>query len=182
MNVLEAINRRKSVRDYLDYEIDEKDVKSIVDSGGKAPKAGSFQITVVTNKELLNKINNYTIEGMKNSGNDFFAEKANTPGYNPLYSAPLVIFFSAPDENVFGALTVSAAAENAILAATALGYGTCYLVSPTFAFQTSAKDELIKELQLPHSFNPICAISIGKEGENNITNPQEEIDNVNFVK
>ncbi|MDR2623105.1 MAG: nitroreductase family protein [Methanobrevibacter sp.] len=182
MNVLDAINKRKSVRDYLTDEVDEKDIKTIVDAGKKAPKAGPFQITVVTNKELLNKINDHTIEGMKNSGNDFFVERASTPGYNPLYKAPLVIFFSAPDENIFGGLTASVSAENMILTAISLGYGTCYLASPNFAFQTSARDELIKELQLPPNLNPICAVSIGKEGENKFGTPQEEVDNVNFVK
>ncbi|MDR1819118.1 MAG: nitroreductase family protein [Methanobrevibacter sp.] len=182
MDIFEVINKRRSVRNYLPDEVDEKDLKIIVDAGKKAPKAGPFQITVVTNEELLRKINEFTIDGMKNSGNDLLVEKANTPECNPIYDAPLLILFSAPDENVFGGLTASAAAENVILAATGLGYGTCYLVSPTFAFQTSKKDELIKELQLPADFNPLIAVSIGKEGENKFGVPQEEINNVNYVK
>ncbi|GAA5819621.1 MAG: nitroreductase family protein [Methanobrevibacter sp. CfCl-M3] len=182
MDIFEVINKRKSVRNYLSDEVDEKDLDIIIDAGKKAPKAGLFQITVVTNKELLKKINEFTIDGMKNSGNDFLVERANTPGYNPLYNAPLLVFFSAPDENIFGGLTASAAAENVILAATGLGYGTCYLASPTFAFQTSGKDELIKELQLPAGFNPLVAVSIGKEGASESGVPQEEVDNVNYIE
>jgi nitroreductase len=182
MSILEVIEKRRSVRDYLDEEIDEKDLKIIVETGKKAPKAGPFHITVVTNKKILKQISDLTLEGMKNSGNDFFIEKAETPGYNPTYNTHALIIFSAPDENPFGGLTTSAAAENVILAATDLGYGTCYLISPTLAFATSKKDELLKSLQIPAGFNPICAVSIGKEGKNNEETPREELDNVNYIK
>jgi nitroreductase len=182
VSVLEVIEKRESVRDYLDEKVNEEDLKTIVETGKKAPKAGPFHITVVTNKELLNQISKLTTEGMINSGVEFLIEKAETLGYNPTYNTPSLIIFSAPDENVYGALTISAAAENVILAARELGYGTCYLISPTLAFSTPKKDELIKSLQIPAGFNPICAVSVGKEGPNNEHPPREELDNINYVK
>jgi nitroreductase len=182
MNVIEVIEKRKSIRDYLDEEVDKEDLKIIVEAGRKAPQTGPFHITVVTNKELLKQISDSGLEGMKNSGEDLFVEKSGIPGFNPTYNAPSLIIFSAPDENPFGKLTTSVVAENVILMATDLGYGTCYLISPVFAFKTSKKDELFKSLQIPTGFNPICMVSIGKEGKYTEGEPKEEVDNVNYVE
>ncbi|MDR3291755.1 MAG: nitroreductase family protein [Methanobrevibacter sp.] len=182
MDTLEVINKRKSVRNYLKTKVDEKDLKIIAETGKKAPKAGEFHITVVSNEEILKKIDELSLKGMKNSGNDFLIERAETPGYHPLYDTPALIIFSAPDENVYGGLTTSAAAENVVLAAISLDYGTCYLISPTLAFTTPERSELIKTLQIPDNFNPICAVSIGKEGESEDIPSQEEINNINYVK
>ncbi|MDR0911661.1 MAG: nitroreductase family protein [Methanobrevibacter sp.] len=182
MSIFEVIEKRKSIRSYLDEAIDSDDLKKIVETGKKAPQAGEFQITVIENKELITKINDLALEGMKNSGNDFLMERANIPGYQPLYGTPVLVILSAPEEG-YGQINTALAAENIILSATELGYGTVYLITPTLAFLGDEKKELLKELNIPEGYVPINGIAIGKQGADDIpTPPAEEIDNINYIK
>lgn len=178
----EVIKKRKSVRSYLDEEINDDDLKKIAKSGQIAPKAGEFQITIIKNKNIVKEINDLALNAMKNSGNEFLEERAAIPGYQPLYGAPVLILLSAPDENEYGGLTSSCAAENMILTATNLGLGSCYMITPTLAFLVKS-EELSKKLNLPKGFKVLCGIAIGKEGPSEDMNPElEKIDNVNFVE
>ncbi|KZX15948.1 NADPH-dependent oxidoreductase [Methanobrevibacter cuticularis] len=181
MELFDVINKRKSVRNYLDEDIDEDSLKKIAKAGQIAPIAGEFQITIIKNKEIVKKINDIALEAMKNSGNEFLEERAAIPGYQPIYNAPVLAILSAPEENVYGGLTVSCVAENMILAATDLGLGSCYMITPTLAFMSTEKDELSKEIGLPKGFNPICAVAIGKEGTDELNVEREEVDNVKFI-
>ncbi|KZX14545.1 nitroreductase family protein [Methanobrevibacter curvatus] len=182
MSVFEVIENRKSVRSYLDEEVNEEELKKIVETGKKAPQAGEFQITVIQNKNLIAKINDLALTGMKNSGNDFLVERASIEGYQPLYNAPVLVLLSAPEEG-HGDINTALASENIILAATELGYGTVYLVTPTLAFLGEEREGLLKELNLPNGFIPVNGIAIGKEGVETIQSPPaEDIDNINYVK
>jgi nitroreductase len=182
MEVFEAIEKRKSVRSYLDESVDGEDLKKIIETGKKAPQAGEFHITVIENKEIIQEINDLALEGMKNSGNDFLVERANIEGYEPLYGTPVLVILSGPEEG-YSQINTALASENIILAATALGYGTVYLITPTLAFIGEEKDTLVKKLNIPEGYVPINGIAIGKEGEEKVPSPPAEIlDNVNYVK
>ncbi|WP_066973398.1 nitroreductase family protein [Methanobrevibacter filiformis] len=182
MSIFNVIEKRRSIRSYLDENVNEDDLKKIVDTGKIAPIAGEFQITVVQNKDLIQKINDVALDTMKNSGNEFLESRAAIPGYQPLYGAPTLILLSAPEENIYGALTTSAAAENIILAATALEYGTCYAITPTLPFISPAGDEIAKELGLPEGFKVLIGVLIGKADESEEIAERAELDNINYVK
>jgi nitroreductase len=87
MNVTEAIMARKSIRAYLDKPIPTNILDQIIEAGRWAPNAGSFQISVITNNELRQKINDETLKYMLAS-EGFAKERASLPGYQPLYGAP----------------------------------------------------------------------------------------------
>jgi FMN reductase [NAD(P)H] len=182
MEFCDVIKKRKSVRNYSDENVSDEDLKKIAKAGQIAPRAGEFQLTFIQNKELINKINNCALEVMKNSDNEFLKERAAIPGYQPLYGAPVIILLSAPDENVYGNLTVACAAENMILTATNLGLGSCFMVTPTLSFMSYKKEELLKELSIPKGFNPLCGIAIGKAGSEKMALEEDNVDNLNFVK
>lgn len=61
------------------------------------------------------------------------------PQFNPIYGAPVAVVVStdkAEDPNTAGMARANAACagENMLIAATELGLGSCYLESPTLAF------------------------------------------------
>ena len=98
MNISEAIAKRKSVRAYLDKPVPADDLARIVEAGQWAPNAGPFQISVVRNAGLRQRINDRTLDAMVHSGNAFLQQRASLPGYQPIYGAPVLILLSAPDE------------------------------------------------------------------------------------
>jgi len=133
MNVSEAIAKRKSVRAYEDKPISADFLKRVVEAGQWAPNAGPFQISVIQNARLRQRINDRALGAMIHSGNEFSQRRASLPGYQPIYGAPVLILLSAPADAPFGTANTALAAENMLLEATGLGLGSCYLVSPTRA-------------------------------------------------
>jgi FMN reductase [NAD(P)H] len=161
MDVPEAIRKRCSVRAYEDRKLPDDMVARIVESGQWPPNAGPYQITVIRNAALRQKINDRALNAMINSDNEFARQRAALPGYQPLYSAPVLILLSAPADSPFGAMNTALAAENMLLEATGLGLGSCYLVSPTRALNGEANGDLSKEAGVPEGYAVQCAVIAG---------------------
>lgn len=178
METFEAINLRKSVRGYQEKQICDEDLEKILDVANKAPNAGAFHITVVQNPEFIREINDRTKENMLAS-EGFMKERASIPGYEPLYGAPTLIVLSTP-EVPFSEINVACSITTMSIAATDLGIGSCYVVSP---IQTLVEDYYLERLELPEGFVPISGLLLGYESENGIPGtPKEEIDNINCIK
>lgn len=178
METLQILASRKSVRSYLPQAVEQDKLDAVVAAGNQAPNAGPFQMAVVRDQAYLKQINAAALSAMKNSGNDFLMERAALDGYQPLYGAPVMIVLSAPSEG-YGQVNVACAATNMTIAATALGLGSCYVVTPTLALD--GKNELSGKLNLPEGFIPLCAVLLGYEGNGGFSSPREKVDNVNYV-
>lgn len=161
MNVSEAIAKRKSVRAYLDKPVLAEDLAKIVEAGQWAPNAGEFQISVIRDAGLRQRINDLTQDAMVNSGIDFLQQRVSLPGYQPLYGAPVLILLSGPTEAPYSAANTSLAAENMLLQATELGLGSCYIVSPTLALNAGSHRALAQEAGIPEGFELQCAVIVG---------------------
>jgi len=161
MNVSEAIAKRKSVRAYEDKPIPADVLKKIVEAGQWAPNFGPFQISVIQNAGLRQRINDRTLDAMAHSGNAFAQQRASLPGYQPLYGAPVLILLSAPADALFGAANTALAAENMLLEATGLGLGSCYLASPTRALNGESNPDLVREAGVPKGYTVQCAVIVG---------------------
>ncbi len=160
MDVTEAITKRKSVRAYEDRQVPADVLARIMEAGQWAPNEGPFQISVIENAGLRQKINDRTLDAMVNSGNEFPRQRASLPGYQPLYGAPVLVLLSAPADGPFSAVNAALAAENMLLEATGLGLGSCYLVSPTRALNGDDKD-LAQEAGVPEGYAVQCAVIVG---------------------
>lgn len=159
MNTIETICSRKSVRNYTGENLTTDKLNIILKAANASPvgmgQFDSLHLTVITNKELLNKIEKVT------------AEMFGKPDMHPLYNAPTLVLVSSKEpapmmENV----TYSNAAimvHNMALAATELGVGSCYIWGAVAA--TSHNPAILSELKLPEGFIPCCAICLGKTEE-----------------
>jgi len=183
MNVSEAITARKSVRAYLDKPVPNDDLAKIVEAGQWAPNAGVFQISVIRNAGLRQKINQLTLDAMTHSGIEFLQQRASLPGYQPLYGAPVLILLSAPEKAPYSTVNAALAAENMLLAATGLGLGSCYLVSPTLALNSHENRELAREAGIPDGYILQCAIIAGYAAAENKFTADERVKkgSVNYV-
>jgi nitroreductase len=161
MNVSEAIKNRESVRAYLDKPVLADDLSKIVEAGQWAPNAGEFQISVIRNAGLRQRINDLTYDAMVNSGIEFLQQRASLPGYQPLYGATVLILLSGPAEAPYSGVNTALAAENMLLEATELGLGSCYLVSPTLALNAGENRALAQEAGIPDGYALQCAVLVG---------------------
>ena len=161
MNISEAIEKRESVRAYLEQEIPIKDLEKIIEAGRWAPNAGPFQISVIRNAALLQKINDRAYDGMVKSDNKFMQHRASLPGYQPLYGAPVLVLLSGPSDAPFSSVNAALAAENMILQAIELGLGTCYIISPSLAFNGKKNQDLAQEAGIPDKYKFQCGIIVG---------------------
>ncbi|MDR3645201.1 MAG: nitroreductase family protein [Clostridia bacterium] len=182
MNTMEAIAARKSVRAYGPQPIEKRAMEAIVDAGQSAPNAGPFQITVIEKSGLLRRLSERAKAGMLNSGVEFLIERASLPGYDPIYGAPALFLLSAPKDGPYGAANTSLAAENMILAATELGLGTCYLITPTLAFRGEGRAELAAESGIPEGYEVLCAVAAGSPAGDAFVVPKKAKGQVNYVR
>ena len=147
--VLENIHNRKSVRQYTAEPVSEEHIQTMLKAAMAAPSAVNYQpwrFVVVTEREQL----------------DAMAEVL--PFARMLKQAPLAIIVCGETlwfegkENIFWQQDCSAATQNLLLAAEALGLGAVWTgVYPDP--QRSA--ELSAFLGLPETVQPLCAIPIG---------------------
>lgn len=178
MDAFKALESRKSVRGYQERAVEQEKLERIAAAANQAPNAGPIQVTVIRDKEYLKQINDVALTAMKNSGNDFLMSRANLPGYQPLYGAPVLVLVSAPD-GPYSQANASCAATAMTIAAVDLGLGSCYVVTPTLALD--GKNDLSSKLSLPEGFKPICGVLLGYAGSEGAPGHREKTSNINFV-
>ncbi len=146
--ILENIASRTSIRQFTSEPVSEQQIETLLKAAMAAPSALNRQpwrFVVVTDREQLSAM----------------AEKM---PYARLETAPVAVV-------VCGDVTVSekfwvhdcaAAAENILLAATALGLGTVWT-----AASDGERTEIVREaLGLPSYVHPLCVIPVGHPAEN----------------
>lgn len=182
MQVLNAIELRKSVRTYAPKPVEAEKLEVIIKAGSLAPVFGRFHMTVIENQRLLQEINDTTLDMMKHSGDEFLEKRAAAEGYNPLYGAPVLIVLSAPngnDSNGFNMANVSCAAENMIIEATELDLGSCFVMGPMIAF---VNPELAKKTKIPEGYIPLVGVLVGCPLEGLESNKRNISNNVTYLR
>ena len=150
MDCIEAIRTRRSVRQFASDPINPKDLETILEAGNWAPTAGNLQpyyLIVVKDEAVRLKLQAAALDQVQ------------------IGQAPVVIIVCVDPErssiygdngrNRFCLFDAANVTENILLAATALGYGSCWMAG----FQQRQVKEI---LNIPDSFNVISMIPIGK--------------------
>ena len=156
--MIKTLFKRKSVRTYTGESISKEELNIILKAADASPvglkQYETLHLTVITNKDLLNKIE--TVAGAM----------FNRPDHHPLYGAPILILVSSKHMPMMENVMYSNAAimsHNISLAATSLNIGSCYIWGATAAI--SKDHEFLKELNLPEGFIPCCGVILGKTNE-----------------
>ncbi|AFM39475.1 nitroreductase [Desulfosporosinus acidiphilus SJ4] len=171
---IETIMKRKGSMSYTAEQIKESDMTAIISSGIAGPTGRNFQnrhFTVVQNAELLRQIN------------DGIRTLMSAPvEYNPLYGAPTLIITSAPIDSPFAEQDCAAAVENMALAATALGLGSRYLLSPTRFIESEAGKTVKQALAIPEGYRSVACLIAGYDADPSQAPVTRNMDVVNYVK
>lgn len=168
--VLENIHSRKSVRQYTSEPVSQADVETMLRAAMAAPTAVNFQpwrFVVINERENL----------------DALSEKL--PYAKMLQSAPLAIvvcgetLWMGGNENPFWAQDCSAATQNILLAAEALGLGAVW----TAAYPDEMRCEAISStLGLPSTVKPLCVIPIGHPAGDDQPKDKWKPENIHYGK
>lgn len=180
--MIEAIQKRTSVRAFEDRPVDEKTLSEILKAGNLAPVYGSFLITVIEDEKVMDEIRSATVSFMKNAEEEFLRKAAEQEGFDPLYGAPVFIVLSSEGGNDpagFNVENVSLAAENMILEAAAAGLGTCFVMGPVIPLQNA---EMEKKLGLPKGYVPLAGVVLGYPKEALQENRRKIPDNITYLK
>ena len=143
------------------------DLEKIVKAGINTQSAMNGQpwhFSVVTNKELLDKISKDMASGMKRmpapDGDKLPPPPPPSAGAKAgMGDSPAAIIISAKDGSEFDA---GLATQLMTIEAVSLGYGTKIISSPTIALNGENQAEYKKALEIPETMNAKAVILIGK--------------------
>ncbi len=157
----EVLKTRRSVRAYTDRPVDERELKELIDLAALAPSGNNKQpwtFTVITNKGLMDRLNDRVKAIMRESPDPYFANYANNPSYHIFYKAPALILINGDVQVPSAMIDCQLAIENLFLAAHAKGLGTCYM-----GFLLLARDDpqVRQLLRVPDGHGLMAATVIG---------------------
>ncbi len=170
------IKSRRSIRKYTKQPIKDSDLKTIMECAIMAPTAMRQQkwyFSVVQNPAFISRMIEVTRENLINSGVEFLAEQARNPGFNPYHGAGIIITVFADGKAKFAQTDAALAAENILLAATALNIGSCIATSPEFLFNSDKGRQIKKEMGVPDNYVYVCTITLGYPDESPPAPPRD---------
>lgn len=178
LSALDAIFTRRSVRAYRPHVIDESTVRSLLDAAVQAPTAlhdEPWEFVIVQDPAMLKRLSDRAKEKWCEEAEHYrdlharvatpasraFAERLADPHFSIFYDAGTLIVICAKPAP-FAAADCWLAAENLMLAASALGLGTCCIGSAIPALndpQTKA------DLEIPADVEAVAPIVVGVPSE-----------------
>lgn len=166
MNCLEVIMTRRSIRKFKPDPVKREDIMTILDAGRMAPSAGNLQpchFVVVEDPGVKAEVRQAAL------------------GQELIGSAPVIIAVCVEPErsshygdigrNYFCLLDAANATENMLLAAHALGYGTCWV--------GGFIQSMVKEvLGLPEDVHVVSLIPLGTANEKPQVPPRRPLEDM----
>ncbi len=186
--IFETIMHRRSIRRFAPKQIEEAALQQILQAGLYAPSAGGRQgviFAVCQDKEVnerLGKIKRANSHPRMATATNFVSREqpsiADDPKQkNAFYDAPTVITLFAPKNFLFSVDDCAVAAENMMLAADALGIGSCYIGQGWTAFGDPYGQEILRQWNIPTDRYAVMQLLLGyaKEGDKHPTpKPRKE--------
>lgn len=175
LSALDAIFMRRSVRAYAPQPVDASTIRSLLDAAVQAPTAmheEPWEFVVIQGKAALQRYSdlakgswaeeaaNYrtlhagTIEPTERA----FADRFASPEFNVFYDASTLILICARPLGPFVAADCWLAAENLMLAAAALGLGSCCIGS---AIPVMNSPVVKAELNIPADVEVVVPVIVG---------------------
>ena len=175
--VLSAIMARRSVRRYLDKPVEHEKLELVARAGINAPSGMNRQpwaVRVVESQELIARVNEVYVQ----ENADQVKRDANFK--NMFRNAPNIICVCSPDKG--GDLDAGLLGENMMLAAQALGLGTCCLGGPVRFINGSEKARFFLDaLDIPEGYRLNYILAIGYPDEQPDAKPRDAA-KVKYIK
>jgi nitroreductase len=167
MNVLEAISARRSIRAFEHLPVSSADVKTLLSAAVHAPSALNAQpwtFAIVQDHDRLQRLS----DGAKrlassHAGHDpknaHYEALLRTDSFDVFHGARTLIAICAAQRGAYVDAAIWLAAENLMLAACAIGLGTC-CIGLVIPFLNTA--DVKAELSIPEATRVVAAIVVGR--------------------
>jgi len=167
--VINTIMQRRSVRKYLDRQVEHSKLEVIARCGVNAPNGMNQQpwaVRVVESKEWIDGV---TAEFVKKNKD---AAKRDANFKNMFRNAPNVIVIATPKGK--GLIDAGLMGENMIIAAQSMGLGTCCLGGPVqFVKNDPAATKYLERLDIPEGYEIAYMIAVGYPDEAPAAKPRD---------
>lgn len=192
MQLLEAMQKRKSVRKFNGETPTKEQIEAVLEAGYLAPALFTTKdahISVITDKQLLRDLDAAACK-------KFGSVLDNMGVKNTLYGAPVYILFSGKlatelpqgweflrleniHRNVYWAM--GSVMQNMQLRATELGLASCLI--NTVVVTLFDEPELAKRAGIPEGYSPLCSIVLGRSDEklDEVRNAQKEHYKISYI-
>ncbi len=160
-DIFEVMARRRSVRRYSGEVVREEDLNVILEAACSAPSAGNLQayeIVVVRDRERRIKL-------ARASLNQMFMAQAPVHLVFLAYPRRSAAIYGRRGARLYSLQDATIAATFAMLAAHALGYGTCWVG----AFRD---EEVLRIVGAPEDRIPVAIITVGRPKGEEMTTPR----------
>jgi nitroreductase len=165
MELMQAINGRRSVREFTDENVSDGVLHELIVAAIQAPSAINQQpwcFVVVKNPPLLAHISDrakaHLLKASLGAPAHPFRDMLNDPKFHIFYHAPALIVIAAAQPTDWAVEDCALAAENLMLAAYDAGLGTCWI---GFAQHWLGTTDGKAALDLPPSYVPVAPIIVG---------------------
>lgn len=183
--VLKVIRERRSIRSFKSEQIKDEELKEILDAGIYAPSATNKQpwhFTVIQNKEIIDSLSNDFKELSKKSDNEYIKRFGENKKFHVFYNAPTVILISGDESNQMAAIDCAAATENMLLAAEALGVGSCWVGFVAYLLNSEEGKKYLEKLGIPEGYKQIHSVALGYKKVNIANAPARRENTINYIK
>lgn len=167
MNALEQILHRRSIRRYKAELPSRELIEQITQAGTYAASGRGNQsglIIAVTNRELRDRISAMN--------NRFWGGEE---GFDPFYGAPAILMVLAKKDSPHKLYDGSLIMGNMMLAADALGLGTCWIHRAKEVFETEEGKAILRDLGITEEYEGIGNLALGyPDGRHPVAKPRKE--------
>ena len=166
MDLSNAINGRRSTRDFTAQAVDDGAIRRLIDAAVHAPSASNGQewtFTVVRDERLLNRISEAAKAHMltilpAGPQSDRRRTTLSDPAFHVFYHAPALILIAGTTPAPWVVEDCALAAQNLMLAAYGEGLGSCWIgYAQRYLESPDGKDAL----GLPAAYVPVAPIIVG---------------------
>lgn len=174
---LDVIARRRSCRRYQDRPLDERLIETVVNAGRQAPSGGNCQYNqflIITNRDLLNRLAvnaQKAFARMEYDENTYKSLRSTIQrakkdeDYVYHYNAPALIVVANRIGHGNGMADASTAMENMMLAATALGLGSCWINQTHWLRDEPSIRELLLQAGMDEGNTVYASMALGYSDE-----------------
>ena len=168
MEAIDAIMTRSSVRMFEKRQIPDAILDEIIRAGTYAPSGLALQpwgFVGVQDQAFLTRVSDYCkpiiitlLKDAHNGMSDAFRALMESKESSIYYHAPTVIMVVGKSGSRFREIDCSLCAENVMLAAHALGIGSCWIGSTEVAYDNK---DLMAGFRVPEGYSPVGTIVFG---------------------
>ncbi len=162
MELMDAINNRRAVRDYTADAVEQPVLESLIHAAVQAPSAVDTQpwrFVVLRERQLLDRISREAkAQRLLSEPVAELRAHLENPGFHIFYHAPALILIAAEHQAPWVVEDCALAAQNLMLAAYAAGLGSCW-IGFAQAYLDSAPGKQL--LGIPQSWVAVAPIIVG---------------------